>query len=134
MGWASRRKRERRSASPQENSAPVGQGSENTSGVATECEGAVAPGRHGWGGRRTGAGRPRLYTNDAERQAAYRARRRSGTSSGREKEEGKPPDGGAPGIKWDSSTRERLVIGSASIASGGSRNGSSEHSELGRHS
>src|SRR5450631_4448608 len=91
MGRASRRKRERRGVSPQENPAPVEQGSKGPGGVITECEGAFAAERHGWGGRRTGAGRPRLYTSDAERQAAYRARRRSGTSSGREKEEGMPP-------------------------------------------
>jgi hypothetical protein len=95
MGRASRRKREKRSASSQDNPAPVEQGYSVPGGVITECEGAVAPERHNWGGRRTGAGRPRLYANDAERQAAYRARRRVGTASVRENEEGKPPDGGA---------------------------------------
>jgi len=96
MGRASRRKRERRSASSQYHPAPVEQGSPGPGGVITESQGAVAPERHGWGGRRTGAGRPRLHANDAERQAAYRARRRSGSSSMPEHVDGKPPDGGAP--------------------------------------
>lgn len=95
MGRASRRKREKRSGNSQNNPAPVEQGSHWPGGVMTESEGAVAPERHGWGGRRTGSGRPRLYANDADRQAAYRARRRSGTSIPPENGEGKPPDGGA---------------------------------------
>jgi len=96
MGRASRRKRERRSASSQEIPAPVEQGSHGPSGVIKECEGGVASERHGWGGRRTGAGRPRLYASDAVRQAAYRARRRAAKENDLENEEGKPPDGGAP--------------------------------------
>ena len=50
--------------------------------------------RLGWS--QDGAGRPRLYATDAERQAAYRARRRSVTSSVVENQVGKPPEGGAP--------------------------------------
>jgi len=98
MGRASRRKREKRSASSQENPAPVEQGSHGPDGVIVDRHGAVAPEVHGWGGHRTGSGRSRLFANDAERQAAYRARRRSGASSIPEHRDGKPPDGGAPAI------------------------------------
>ena len=96
MGRASRRKRDKRSAMSQDTPAQVEQGSSGPDGVITECEGAVATKRHGWGGRRNGAGRPRLYSNDAERQAAYRARCLKGNSLGPENQVGKPPDGGAP--------------------------------------
>jgi len=96
MGRASRRKRERRSASPQEKPAPGELGAHGPDGVNVDHHGAATPDGHSWGGRRTGAGRPRLYKNDAERQAAYRARRRSTTSSIQEHRGGKPPDGGAP--------------------------------------
>jgi hypothetical protein len=96
MGRASRRKRERRSASPQEKPAPGELGSQGLDGVNMGHHGVAIPDGHSWGGRRTGAGRPRLYTSDAERQAAYRARRRSTTSSIPEHRDGKPPAGGAP--------------------------------------
>lgn len=33
-----------------------------------------APPTGQWGGRRTGAGRPRIYDTNAERQASYRRR------------------------------------------------------------
>jgi hypothetical protein len=96
MGRASRRKRERRAASSQNNQAPVEHGSQGTDGRNVDRQGTVAAQEHNWGGRRPGAGRPRIHTNDAERQAAYRVRRRSGASSILENQAGKPPEGGAP--------------------------------------
>ena len=41
---------------------------------------AVLAARGPWGGARQGAGRPRVHATNAERQAAYRARRRQETT------------------------------------------------------
>lgn len=97
MGRASRRRRERRAAS----STPEPVGHESDTQVPSAAESDLTSdgpqvGR-GWGGRRDGAGRQRVYATPAERQAAYRARRK--TNGVRESAldlEGKPPFGGAP--------------------------------------
>lgn len=103
MGRASRRKRERRLAGKPENPGTAEPRSHGPDGIDVDRKGAGTPEGSGWGGRREGTGRPRLYVNDAERQAAYRSRRTAGTSSISGHEEGKPPQGGAAATTRDTS-------------------------------
>ncbi|HZT96530.1 MAG TPA: hypothetical protein VFB34_06800 [Chloroflexota bacterium] len=79
-------------------SPTVAQGAESGSERAdTECKDPAERIRNAWGGARRGAGRPRVYANAAERQAAYRARRRSpALPQLGDWTDGKPPQGGTP--------------------------------------
>jgi hypothetical protein len=95
MGRASRRKRERRRAVKPNNPGRVEHRSDEPGVINVDRKGAGTTEGSGWGGRRKRSGRPRLYANNAERQAAYRSRRTAGTSSISGHEEGKPPQGGA---------------------------------------
>jgi len=82
MGKASRRKRERRtarsSAEPVRHELEFQVPSDAGSGI----ESGPSDVDRRWGGRRVGAGRPRVYATAAERQVAYRARRRPNVPSG----------------------------------------------------
>jgi Phage integrase, N-terminal SAM-like domain len=83
--------------SSQDFPVPVEQRSHRIDEVGVDRSSADESGGRAWGGRRSGAGRPRLYANNAERQRAYRSRRRTRSSSRSETRGGKPPNGGAPG-------------------------------------
>jgi hypothetical protein len=95
MGRASRRKRERLNARPASDATGDDLGTRELTGAEPDLLGANDGLRHRWGGRRVGAGRPRLYATSAERQAVYRARRRQSADADA-KPDGKPPKGGAP--------------------------------------
>jgi hypothetical protein len=61
--------------------ARAGRQRERAAATAARREAAEAA-KGPWGGARPGAGRPRLYGSDAERKAAWRARRRAEGSGG----------------------------------------------------
>jgi hypothetical protein len=75
MGRASRTKRERREDRSRVASQSDAVFVTDTDPVTTAVEKVPAGSDVGWGGPRTGAGRPRIYASAAARQAAYRARK-----------------------------------------------------------
>lgn len=99
VGRASRKKRERRMARSRLEPSAVGHLDPVLDAGEPDGKGGTEELRRRWGGPRIGAGRPRLYVTAAERQAAYRARKRAVTDADGERQpEGKPSEGGAPAI------------------------------------
>ncbi len=76
MGRASRTKRERREARSRVAAKSDAISVTSEVHVETAVENVRTEPDVGWGGRRIGAWRPRLYETGAKRQSAYRARKR----------------------------------------------------------
>jgi hypothetical protein len=75
MGRASRTKRERRGDRSKVASRSDAVSVPDMVPVSAAVDKAPAGPDVGWGGPRSGAGRPRIYASAAARQAAYRARK-----------------------------------------------------------